>query len=571
MWQVLNIFFRADGARPIAVLVCLIVGGMLEAVGVGTLLPALNTALNASAAASPLEIHMQAALNWIGLTSSFGLLLAIAVGLFILRSLILFGAMTYAGIAGARVSNTLRKRLIKAVFDARWSYYADQSSGRIANVLSVDATRSADAYNLCALALANLAQIAGYSTVALLINWKVAIFALAGGAFISLVSSQIIKRSWKAGRKQVDRTATLTSDMVDLVQNIKALKAMHRYDPMIESLTSIIKRLRRTLYTQYVLRFGLVYGIDILMVSILAVAGWLAISAGQVPVEQIVVIGILFFQVMSYISKFLKQLQAAKTVEAAYTSTLAMISDAERQKEAAFGALPPPAKADVHFDGISFAHGEKSVLHRVSLIIPGNRITVLQGPSGAGKTTLIDLLIGLHRPSAGRIRLGSQDLQDTDIIAWRRKIGYVPQELALFHDSIRENISLSEPGIADSDIQAALELAGAGGFIASLPAGLDTDVGEFGGKLSGGQRQRISLARALVRKPEILVLDEVTSALDPDTEAAIVDNIARLRGAYTIIAITHRPAWTGIADELYSFDGGRVTVAKGIKGKRVHA
>ncbi len=102
-------------------------------------------------------------------------------------------------------------------------------------------------------------------------------------------------------------------------------------------------------------------------------------------------------------------------------------------------------------------------------------------------------------------------------------------------------------------------------FIASLPHGLDTDVGEFGGKLSGGQRQRISLARALVRKPEILILDEVTSALDPETEAAIVDKIASLRGQYTIITITHRPAWTRIADVLYSFSAGRVN--KSVKAK----
>jgi ATP-binding cassette subfamily C protein len=201
----------------------------------------------------------------------------------------------------------------------------------------------------------------------------------------------------------------------------------------------------------------------------------------------------------------------------------------------------------------------------VSVSIPARQITVLQGPSGAGKTTLIDLLIGLHRPQAGTIRIGQQPLEETDITAFRRNIGYVPQELALFHDSIRENISLSEPGISDDDIMEALRLAGADSFIASLPTGLDTDVGEFGGKLSGGQRQRISLARALVRKPDVLVLDEVTSALDPETETAIVDNIAGLRGRYTIIAITHRPAWTRIADVVYSFAEGRVSKTPKVK------
>jgi len=571
MLEVFKIFFKAEGTRPLLVLLCLVVGGTLEAVGVGTLLPAIGSLMSSgNAGTSAFEIQLRSAMDWMGLSSSFETLLLLAVTLLLLRALLLFGAMTYSGITGARVANTLRKRLIKAIFDARWSYYAEQSSGRIASVISNDATRAGDAYNLSAIAAANSIQILAYTTVALLINWRVALIAIAGGFLIALASRRIIMISRKAGYKQSDRTATLTSDMVDLVQNMKSLKAMHRYDPIIDSLSALVKRLRRTLYVQNIARFGLIYGNDIMMVVILAAASWFAVRLAGIAIEQLLVIGILFFQVMSYMSKFLKQLQAASLVEASYKRTQEMIAEAETMKEPAFGRLAPPSRQDLQFLKTSFAHGETQILREVTLTIPANRITVLQGPSGAGKTTLIDLLIGLHRPGSGSISIGRQDLQDTDIISWRRKIGYVPQELALFHDTIRENISLSEPGISDADIISALALAGAGDFISSLPQGLDTDVGEFGSKLSGGQRQRISLARALVRKPEILVLDEVTSALDPDTEAAIVENIAKLRGSYTIIAITHRPAWTRIADKLYSFEAGRVTAAKAKlrKGKR---
>ena len=136
----------------------------------------------------------------------------------------------------------------------------------------------------------------------------------------------------------------------------------------------------------------------------------------------------------------------------------------------------------------------------------------------------------------------------------------MPQELNLLDASVRENITLGDPTITDEAIWAALKQVNADGFVASLPAGLDTDVGETGGKLSGGQRQRISLARALAAGPKVLILDEVTSALDPETEAAIVENIRRLgNGRYTIIAITHRAAWTTIADRLYDVSGGSVT------------
>ena len=187
---------------------------------------------------------------------------------------------------------------------------------------------------------------------------------------------------------------------------------------------------------------------------------------------------------------------------------------------------------------------------------------MLQGPSGSGKTTLIDLLIGLHTAQKGRILIGGKPIETIDIKAWRQSIGYVPQELMLFHDTIHENISLSNPAVSTEAIMAALEQAGARDFIASLPQGLETDVGEMGGRLSGGQRQRIALARALATNPKILILDEVTSALDPETEAEIVNNIASLRGRYTIIAITHRPAWTKIADRLYTISKGHVSPPK---------
>jgi ATP-binding cassette, subfamily C, bacterial len=139
----------------------------------------------------------------------------------------------------------------------------------------------------------------------------------------------------------------------------------------------------------------------------------------------------------------------------------------------------------------------------------------------------------------------------------------------LFHDSIRENILLGASDISEEQLASAITKAHADEFIAKLDEGLDTDVGSMGGKLSGGQRQRIAIARALVTQPKVLILDEVTSALDPESETEIVNNIAALRGQYTIIAITHRPAWTSIADRLYTIARGQVTDATTRKGRRI--
>jgi ATP-binding cassette subfamily C protein len=148
-------------------------------------------------------------------------------------------------------------------------------------------------------------------------------------------------------------------------------------------------------------------------------------------------------------------------------------------------------------------------------------------------------------------------LTSLSLNAWRAMVGYVPQELSLLHSSLRDNIALGNAALSDADIRTALELAQGKEFVDQLPDGLDSNAGEMGGRLSGGQRQRIALARALVGNPKLLILDEVTSALDPETEASICHTATELAGDYTIIAITHRPAWSEIADCLYKIEAGR--------------
>jgi ATP-binding cassette subfamily C protein len=228
------------------------------------------------------------------------------------------------------------------------------------------------------------------------------------------------------------------------------------------------------------------------------------------------------------------------------------IALADAHRELNPGTHDPMLTDACRFEDVAFSHGEREIIRNVNIEIPARRITVLKGPSGAGKTTIIDLLIGLYQPQRGRITIDGVPLNEIDLFKWRRKIGYVPQELSLLHADVRENITFGDPDISDE----ALRQAEASSFVANLPDGLESSVGEMGGKMSGGQRQRISLARALVTSPEVLILDEVTSALDPVTEQDIVRNIAALRSRYTIVVITHRQAWTAIADRLYEVEGG---------------
>ncbi|MEM8849548.1 MAG: ATP-binding cassette domain-containing protein, partial [Pseudomonadota bacterium] len=231
------------------------------------------------------------------------------------------------------------------------------------------------------------------------------------------------------------------------------------------------------------------------------------------------------------------------------------------KQEADLGTADPVFEIACRLDDVTFAHPSRPVLNGVTLTFRKNRTTVLTGPSGSGKTTVADLILGFIAPDRGQVSIDGRPLADLSLKAWRRKVGYVPQELILFNETIYDNITLGDPDLDETAVREALRVAGGLAFVDGLPDGLQTHVGEKGARLSGGQRQRIALARALVERPELLILDEVTSALDPATETAIVENIRALQGSTTIIAITHRAALLDLADQVYALQDGRLAPA----------
>jgi ATP-binding cassette, subfamily C, bacterial len=569
MRQIFKIFFQQEQTRPWLVLLCLLLAGLAEAIGIGTLLPIVTSVLNSGTGEpSLLDQYIRQGFDFLGISPSFGNMILLLAGIMTFRSLLLFAALSYAGVASARVANFLRRNVIRAVLDARWSYYANQSSGKLAAALGNDAGRAGDAYLIFATAISCAIQISAYAAIAFLINWRVAVAGVLGGVIIALASARLVSISKLAGYKQANRISLMTSDVMDILHNIKALKSMDRYMPSLVHLDLVLKRLKKSLYTTSLARYGLMYGNDIIVTLLVCFGAYVMYVYVGASIAEIMVLGVLFFQVVSYASKLQKQLQVAAQFMGFYARINDVLAEARREKEVISGKKTPAIGKGIAMQRVSFNHGDGKILQNLNIDIAADAITVIQGPSGAGKTTLLDLIVGFHRPSSGIITVGGTDISDIDLKLWRRMIGYVPQELALFHDTVAENISLFDDTLTGADIESAASLAGVTAFLDKLPNGLATDVGEFGGKLSGGQRQRISLARALVHRPKLLILDEVTSALDPETESAIVSNIADLRGRYTIIAITHRPAWTRVADRLYTLHEGQAHLQTLTKGKR---
>jgi ATP-binding cassette subfamily B protein len=233
--------------------------------------------------------------------------------------------------------------------------------------------------------------------------------------------------------------------------------------------------------------------------------------------------------------------------------------------------LPAVLRGDIGFQDVTFRYPARpgvAALDAMSLQVRAGETVALVGPSGAGKSTIFQLLLRFFDPDAGRVTLDGIDLREVARSDLRRRVALVPQEPVIFAATARENIRFGRPGASDSEVEAAARAAAADGFIARLPQGYDTYVGERGTMLSGGQRQRLAIARAILRDAPILLLDEATSALDSESEHAVQQAVERLSAGRTTLVIAHRLATVKRADRIVVFQDGRI-VAEGNHGALV--
>jgi ATP-binding cassette subfamily B protein len=226
------------------------------------------------------------------------------------------------------------------------------------------------------------------------------------------------------------------------------------------------------------------------------------------------------------------------------------------------GRLPHPVQGEIEFHSVNFAYSDgRLILDNLSLKVPAGETHAIVGATGAGKSTLVKLLLRLYDPTSGRITFDGNDLRGLSFESVRHSIGYVGQDVFLFQGTVRENLSYGRPDATEAEIEEAAALAEATEFIKELPLGYDTIVGERGQKLSGGQRQRLSIARAILRDPPVLVLDEATSSVDNETEAAIQHSLDIVGKDRTVIVIAHRLSTVRFADRIHVLDDGRLIEA----------
>jgi ATP-binding cassette subfamily C protein len=267
----------------------------------------------------------------------------------------------------------------------------------------------------------------------------------------------------------------------------------------------------------------------------------------------------IFSRLMPQLSSIFSQLHTFAADVPAFSNIIAIRTECLDHAEFPIleDAAVPVLKESLQLESVSFSYGASEILHEVNLTVEEGKITAIMGASGAGKSTLTDLANGLLFPSNGRLLLDGVPLTAEATRQWRRRVGYVGQDTVLFHDSIRNNLLWARPDATEAELREALRLAAAG-FVFDSESGLNSMVGDRGILLSSGQRQRIALARALLRNPELLILDEATNALDVENEQRILEAIQSLRGRMTILMVAHRLSAIRHADVIYLMEAGRI-------------
>lgn len=557
--QLIRAFFRQHPRQCLLVWLCIVVASIADGVGVSTLLPILTMATGARTTMVDEQTsdYLSDVLQWLSIEPTLPTMLAIVVAGLIIKALLMLLAYRQVGYTVAEIATDYRLDFLRALSATRWEYFISQRTGHLSNTISTEAANSAEAFKSLSKLAAMISQATVFLVVALLINWKIAVLAFVVGAMIFALLKVMVSVSRNAGSRQKNSVRQLMALLTDALVSMKPLKSMARERQIDRLLERETKGLKEALRTRVLAREAL-KTIQELLVGLVMVAGVIAaLVIWKMPLSEIMVLSIVLSRVLSQLSKVQQEYQNLASREAFYWAMNDQIRDAQAAAEQPFGRQKPSLQTGIRLANVSFGYADNQVLHNLDLTIPAGGFTTLVGFSGAGKTTVIDLVIGLLRTQQGQVLIDGTPIDDLDIRAWRAMIGYVPQDTTLLHDSVYNNIVVGDHDLSEQAAITALKKAGAWDFVSQMAAGIHTDVGEHGGRLSGGQRQRIVIARALVHQPRLVILDEATSALDPETESSVSATLAELGGEYTVLAISHRAALTRRSSRIYRLEQGQ--------------
>ena len=469
------------------------------------------------------------------------------------------------GIFGENVISKLRKQLWQKLLKMPVKYFDDVKTGEISSRLVNDTSQVKDLLaSTLPNAMTSLLQFVGALVIMLAMDWRMTLLMFVAVPLVILVMLPVMNQSRKIGRVRQDELAKFTSDSTDVLGEVRLVKSSNgeehelakgnrridnlyhvgRKEALINSVTQPITNM-------------------LMMIMFLGILGYGAIRVmnGAMTMGALVSFLMYLFQIISpvvVISQLFNNM--AKTSGA--TERIQQILT-EPEEFVADKAEKDIASAPLKFENVDFAYEEgKPVLRDVSFETKPNAVVAFAGPSGGGKSTIFSLIERFYQPTGGEILIGEENIENVDLAKWREQIGLVSQDAAVMPGTIRDNLTYGlRREVSDEELWDALRMAYADGFVSEMEDQLETEIGERGIKLSGGQRQRIAIARAFLRDPKILMLDEATASLDAESEAMVQKALGDLMQGRTTLVIAHRLSTIVDADKIYFIENGTVSGA----------
>ncbi len=567
-------FYWRAAVRPYprqaaAIFFFLVAGALLDAAIIGLTVPVLDvlTAPEHSAH-SPLIRLMDGWLRGFGWSPTTNLLtftlITAASVLFLLHGAFQLLTQYETAAIAVRLRRTMKAALFDKFLCARYEDMAARSRGTVVNDINQPADALAGAITQLAYFLTGIFNSLLMIALLLYLSWWATL--VIGVIAVSAVQGWRLyadRRSAVHGRTLYDLRGEQNKLQVDAVDGLKVVKA-HGLEPQM------VERQDRLLAGEYRPELQLVvfrHGPTLLneIVAILIVVG-LGAATFLAPS-----LGLRFSMLAAFLLAIRRIAPALSSINSAsvnlnrYKRNLEVIEEVLKElPQERRGGEPAGRIEEIRIEEVSFryaARPEQEVLSGVSVMLRRGAVTAVVGPTGSGKSTIAQLLLGLYEPVSGSIRINGRELSRADLAAWRRRIGYVSQDVFVFNTTIRDNIALGDETLPEEQIVSAAKLAQLHEFIVSLPQGYGTVVGDRGLRLSGGQCQRLAIARAILRHPEVLILDEATSALDTLTERAVYEAIRTLQAEAVVLVIAHRLSTVKEADQILVLDQGRIVEA----------
>ena len=492
---------------------------------------------------------------------SIAVLLAAFVFLVVLRALCEVSRALAAQDVQVAVVDGLRMQAVDGLLHARWRWLAGLRKGDAEALLITNIDRAGYGVEMIARLIRLALALVALALAALAISPAAALTGAAAGALVLLSFAPLRLRARRIGEALLRRHEKLHSRLGETLGALRIIKSYGREGRTARDLELDLAELR-SVERAFVRDSAL--GNATLQIGAALVAAafaWLALDGLDMPLPILLPLAAIFVRALPLLGELQSSWQAWSHEAPALEEALATIAAAAENRE------PPSSTADLRLKrtlslrNVGVVHREqRPALAGLDLVIDANRLVVLTGPSGAGKSTLADVAAGLVAPDTGDLLIDDVLLDAHGRRAWRTRVAYVQQEPVLFSGSVRDNLLWAAPDSTDDAIACAITEAAAG-FVYSLPEGLDCDLGEEARALSGGERQRIALARALLRDPDLIILDEATSAIDAASEEAIAAALHQMTAARTVIAIAHRGLLLEIADQVVRLDNGRIESA----------